>query len=179
VAAARAIRRRHKARLAAAKLGRSRGGLTTKVHIAAEGRCRPVSIVVTAGQAGDSPQFQPVLSKIRVRSGRGGPGRRRPDAVLADKAYSSKGNRSYLRKRNIKTVIPEKADQAAARKRKGAAGGRPVSFDAELYKLRNTAERCFNRLKQWRGVALRTDKLAESYEAAVTLASIMLWIRSS
>lgn len=153
--------------------------MTTKLHIAAEGRCRPVSIVITAGQAGDSPQFQPVLNKIKVRSGRGGPGRRRPDAVLADKAYSSKANRSYLRKRGVKAVIPEKADQAAARKRKGAAGGRPVSYDTELYKLRNTAERCFNRLKQWRGIALRTDKLAESYEAAVTLASIMLWIRSS
>ncbi|MEY9904626.1 transposase [Catenulispora sp. MAP12-49] len=134
--------------------------------------------MITAGQAGDSPQFQPVLDKIAVKSGRGGADRRRPEVVLGDKAYSSKANRAYLRGRKITAVIPEKTDQAAARLRKGSAGGRPVSFDPELYKLRNSVERCFNKLKQWRGIATRCDKLAESYEAAVTLVSIMVWIRN-
>lgn len=96
--------------------------------------------MITAGQAGDSPQFRPVLDKIRVRSGRGGADRRRPDAVLGDKAYSAKANRAYLRSRRITAVIPEKVDQAAARRRKGSAGGRPVAFDPELYKLRNSVE---------------------------------------
>ncbi len=134
--------------------------------------------MITAGQAGDAPQFALVLDKIRVRSGRGGAGHRRPEAVLGDKAYSSKANRAYLRSRRITAVIPEKDDQAAARRRKGSAGGRPVSFDPELYKLRNSVERCFNKLKQWRGIATRCDKHADSYEAAVTLASIMIWIRN-
>lgn len=137
-----------------------------------------MSIVITAGQAGDSPQFRPVLDKIRVRSGRGGADRRRPEAVLADKAYSSRANRAYLRSRRITAVIPEKVDQTAARRRKGSAGGRPVAFDPELYRLRNSVERCFNKLKQWRGIATRCDKRADSYEAAVTLVSIMIWIRN-
>ncbi|MEU1458808.1 transposase [Streptomyces avermitilis] len=66
-------------------LGRSRGGLTTKLHLAVEQGQKPMSIVITAGQRGDSPQFEPVLKKIRVR--RPGPGRprTRPDRVRADK----------------------------------------------------------------------------------------------
>lgn len=68
--------------------------------------------------------------------------RTRPHAAAGDKAYSSRANRAYLRRRHIKAVIPEKADQAANRKKKGRRGGRPVSHDAELYTDRNTVERC-------------------------------------
>ena len=82
-----------------------------------------MSIVLTAGQAADSPQFVPVLQKVRVRLPVGR-ARARPDAVAADKACSSRANRAYLRKRNIKAVIPEKKDQAANRKKKGSRGGR-------------------------------------------------------
>ena len=120
-----------------------------------------------------------MLDRIAVPDPRGGPARCRPAAVLADKAYSSKANRAYLRRRGIKAVIPEKVDQAAARKRKGSAGGRPVGHDAELYKDRNTVERCIGKLKQWRGIATRADKLSESYEAGLLLASVMIWIRST
>jgi transposase len=153
--------------------------LTTKVHLAADARCRPLSVKVTAGQRGDSPEFTAVLERIAVRDARGGPARCRPGAVLADKAYSSKANRAYLRRRGVKAVIPEKADQSAARKRKGAMGGRPVGHDAELYKDRNTVERCIGKLKQWRGIATRADKLSKSYEAGLLLASVMIWIRST
>jgi hypothetical protein len=96
-------------------------------------------LILTAGQAADSPQFIPVLGKVRVRGPVGRP-RTRPDAVAGDKAYSSRGNRAHLRKRHIKAVIPEKKDQAANRKKKGSGGGRPVSHDADLYKERNTVE---------------------------------------
>ena len=161
----------------AADLGRSRGGLTSKVHLSAERRCRPLSFVLTPGQAGDSPQFVRVVDKIKVRGKRGRP-RTRPDAVAGDKAYSSRRNRSYLRKRNIRAVIPEKVDQAANRKKKGSRGGRPVSHDAELYKDRNTVERCINRLRNWRGIATRYDKTPESYLAGLHLCGTMLWLRS-
>lgn len=67
-----------------ALLGRSRGGLTSKVHLAADRRCRPLSLVLTAGQAADSPQFVPVLQKVRIRLPVGRP-RTWPDAVAADK----------------------------------------------------------------------------------------------
>jgi transposase len=131
---------------------------------------------VTAGQAADSPQFVPVLAKVRVRGPVGRP-RTRPRAVAGDKAYSSRGNRAYLRRRRIKAVIPEKADQAANRKRKGSGGGRPVGYDAGLYKERNTVERLINKLKAWRGIATRYDKTPESYLAGLHLRASMIWIK--
>jgi Transposase DDE domain len=96
--------------------------------------------VITAGQRGDSPQFQAVLDAITVpRPGRGGP-RTRPGRVLADKAYGSRANRSYLRRRGIRCTIPEKADQVRNRKNKGRAGGRPPAFDPQLYRQRHAVE---------------------------------------
>lgn len=147
------------------------------MHLAVERRCRPLSIILTPGQAADSPQFIPVLQRIRVR-GRIGRPRTRPRAVAADKAYSSRGNRAYLRARGIKPVIPEKADQAANRKKKGRNGGRPVSHDAALYKDRNTVERGINMFKQWRGLATRYDKTPESYLGGLHLRGALLWLRS-
>lgn len=102
----------------------------------------------------------------------------RPKAVAADKAYSSMGNRSYLRRRGIKSVIPIKADQAANRKRRGARGGREYAFDPALYKDRNTVERCINKLKSWRGIATRYDKTPESYSAGLHLRGAIIWLRS-
>ncbi len=172
----RRVRRRRKLRLKAALLGRSRGGQISKVHFAADRKCRPLAFVLTAGQAADSPQFIPVLEKVRVR-GPVGPSRTRPEAVAGDKAYSSRGNRTYLRKCHIKAVIPEKRDQAANGKNKGSKGGRPVSHDADLYKERNTVERLINKLKAWRGIATRYDKTPASYLAGLHLRTAMIWIK--
>jgi transposase len=132
--------------------------------------------VLTEGQAADSPQFIPILKKVRVRGPAGRP-RTRPDAVAGDKAYSSRGNRAHLRKRGIKAVIPEKKDQAANRKTRGSAGGRPVSHDAEFYKERNTVERLINKLKAWRGITTRYDKTPGSYLAGPHLRGAMIWIK--
>jgi transposase len=107
-------------------LGRSRGGLTTKTHLACEQGQKPMAMLVTAGQRGDSPQFVPVLEQIRVARPGGGRPRTRPDRVLADKAYTSKRNRAYLRRRQIKACIPSKADQDANRRKKGIEG-RPAT----------------------------------------------------
>ncbi|MGA5375861.1 IS5 family transposase [Streptomyces griseoincarnatus] len=159
-------------------LGRSRGGLTTKVHLACDGKGRPLALLVTPGQRHDSVCARILLERIRVpRSGLGRP-RCRPDQVIADKAYSSRGFRAYLRRRGIAHTIPEKADQRRHRLRRGSRGGRPPGFDRETYRRRNLVERCFNRLKGFRGIATRYDKTATSYEAAVSLASLLLWARS-
>ncbi|MFF9156099.1 transposase [Streptomyces sp. NPDC014846] len=93
------------------------------------------------------PRFIPVLKKIKVR-GRVGRPRTKPDAVDGDKAHSSRANRAHLRRRHIKAVIPEKADQAANRKKKRHSGGRPVSHDTTLYKDRNTVERTITTFKE-------------------------------
>ncbi|NEB02561.1 IS5 family transposase [Streptomyces sp. SID13726] len=159
-------------------LGRSRGGLSTKVHLASDSRARPLALHVTAGQAGDAPAFEAVMARIRVpRTGLGRP-RTRPALVLADRAYSSRAIRTHLRRRGIRAVIPQPADQIGHRLRRGRAGGRPPGFDGEAYKERNSVERCIARLKQWRGLAMRTDKLALAYQAALHLAAILIWTSS-
>ncbi|GGZ80060.1 hypothetical protein GCM10010344_53980 [Streptomyces bluensis] len=114
-----------------------------------------------------------MLKKIRVRLPVGR-SLTRPGAVAADKT-SSRANRAHLRKRRIRAVIPEKKDQVANRKKKGSRGGRPVAFDAGLYRDRNTVERLINRLKDWRGIATRFDKTPESYLAALELRASMIW----
>ncbi|MEU4090543.1 IS5 family transposase [Streptomyces aureus] len=158
-------------------LGRSRGGLGTKVHLASDNRARPLAIHVTAGQAGDAPAFEAIMARIRIpRSGVGRP-RTRPAVVLADRAYSSRAIRGHLRRRGIRAVIPQPADQVGHCLRRGRAGGRPPRFDVETYKERNAVERCIARLKQWRGLAMRTDKLAIAYQAALHLAAILMWTR--
>ena len=158
-------------------IGRSRGGLTCKVHLACDGDGRPLSVLVGPGQAGDSPMFGPLLEGICVPRIGGGAPRTRPDEVRADKAYTSKANRELLRSKGIKAVIPEKSDQVANRKNKGSAGGRPPNFDAESYKGRNVVERAFNKAKQWRAVATRYDKLALTYRAGFLLAGIVEWLK--
>ncbi|MFJ9419738.1 IS5 family transposase [Streptomyces sp. NPDC101227] len=158
-------------------IGRSRGGLTTKIHLASEGGCRPLAILVTPGQWGDAPQLIPVLDRIRVPRPAGGHPRTRPDHMCGDKAYSSRRNRHYLRRRQIRHTIPERRDQRANRRRRGSRGGRPAGFDRALYARRNEVERTLNALKGLRAVATRYDKRAYVFHGTITLAAIRLWVR--
>ena len=108
------------------KLGRSRGGLTSKLHLLCEGRCRPLGMALSAGQVHDSDEavIASVLDAVRVpRKGRGRP-KKRPRCVVADRGYSYKKCRSLLRGRGIACMVPERRDQQARRRKKGKAGGR-------------------------------------------------------
>lgn len=137
-----------------------------------------MSIILTPGQAGDNPQLLPLLDQITVR--RDGPGRprKRPDRVLADKAYSHPSTRAALQARGIRFTSPEKSDQITRRAAKGSRGGRPPAFDPARYADRNVVERCFNRLKQFRDLATRYAKRAAYYRTELIIASIMLWLRT-
>ncbi len=158
-------------------MGRSRGGLSSKLHAAVDANGMPLAIVLTGGQRNDGAVFTEVIDDIRVpRLGSGRP-RTRPDAVIADKAYSNSIIRNYLSARGIKAVIPQKSNEKNSRKHKGSAGGRPPAFDAGLYKGRNVVERQFGLAKQWRGIATRYEKLAITYRATAVLCAVLTWLR--
>jgi transposase len=131
-----------------------------------------MSIIITAGQDGDNPQLLPLLDDIRVeRSGPGRP-RKKPDAVIADKAYSHPSTRRALRARGIRFTSPEREDQ-----KRRVHRGRSPGFDAEEYKRRNVIERCFNRLKQFRDLATRYAKRAIHFRSELLIASVVLRLR--
>lgn len=158
-------------------IGRSRGGLTTKNHLVADGRGRALAFILTPGQTADTSMLAATMEQIRVPGFRGRP-RTRPDRLMADKGYPSKANRTWLRERGIATTIPERDDQIAHQRKRA---GRPIDFgDAqrERYRGRNVVERCFNKLKQWRGIAMRSDKTARNYHAGLCLAATLHWLSS-
>ena len=157
-------------------IGRSRGGLTTKIHALTDQRQAVVAVRLTAGQAGDNPQLMPLLDDYDQACADRGVAST-DFRLLADKAYSHPSTRAQLRSRRTKHTIPERQDQIARRKAKGSAGGRPPAFDPALYGLRNTVERGFNRLKQWRGIATRYEKYALTYLGGVLLACIVIHTR--
>lgn len=159
-------------------IGRSRGGLTTKLHALVDGAGRPLVVHAGGGQGGDSPMLPVLVEHLWVMPAGSGRPRTTPDALLADKAYSARVHRTLLRARGIKAVIPERSDQQANRKRLGSAGGRPPSFDAVVYRDRNVVERGFNAFKQWRGLATRYDKLAVIFRGGAILRSIIIWLTS-
>jgi transposase len=134
-------------------IGRSRGGRTTKIHAVVDSHGRPLAFEITPGQRGDVRLVLPLLSSL-------------PAARLcaADAAYDSDGFRLFLRQRGTIPVIPNNPTRK-----------RTYPFDTEAYKLRNLIERMFCRLKDWRRIATRYDKLARNFEAAVSIAAFITW----
>jgi transposase len=97
--------------------------------------------------------------------------------VVADKAYSSPSTRA-VREHGIPVTRPGRVDQIQRRRAKGSRGGRLPAFDQVIYAGRNVVERCFNRLKQFRGLATRYAKRAAYYRAEIIVAAIVVWLRS-
>jgi transposase len=131
----------------------------------------PLAVHVTAGQRHESRAFEPLMRAARLPRRRGRP-RTRPKRLLGDRAYSTPAIRRHLRRRGVRAVIPQRADE---RRRRGR--GRPLVFDAARYRQRNAAERCVGWLKGCRSVATRHDKLAVNFLAMAKLACIQLCLR--
>ncbi len=129
-------------------IGTSCRGLTTQIHSLVDGKQRPLVMMLGPGQAGDSPMPENLMDAPKVKNPATGTPQRRPARAMADNAYSSKGNRKYLRERGIQCVTPEKDHQKSNRKREDSAGGMPVTEDKEAHRGRNVVERRFNALKQ-------------------------------
>lgn len=145
-------------------LGRSQGGFSTKVHRRAEGHGRPMALVLTPGQRHETTAFEALMQGGAVKR----PGRRprrRPRRVVADKAYSSRAIRRWLRQRGIRAVIPRKCNERQRR-----------PFDRHWYRQRNRIERLINRCKQFRRIATRYEKRAHNYLAMWLIAMIILWL---
>jgi transposase len=147
------------------KLGRSRGGFSTKIHIRCEGQGKPLTFLLSPGQRNESIFLEQLMEQgVVKRSGRGRP-RLRPKRVVGDKGYTGRRIRSYLRRRGIRFTIPRLSNEP----RRGP-------FSREIYRQRNIVERPINRLKQFRRIATRYEKLATNYTAMITIACILLWL---
>ena len=148
-------------------LGRSRGGFSTKLHLRCDGRGRPVAFHLTGGERHDLLGVGPLFEAGTLRTGRRGRPRWKPDAGSADKAYSAAWLLEAFCRKGIVPVIPSRSDQPEN-----------PDFDREVYRKRNLVERLVGKLKQFRRVATRYDKLDPHYLAFVQLASVMVWLRT-
>ena len=136
-------------------MGRSRGGLTSKIHVVVDGNGLPVQLGLTAGQEHDNQLFSVLLRNLPSRA-----------RLLADRGYDADWIRAFVTDRGAWANIPPKCNRKD-----------PICFSPYLYRDRNLIERFFNKIKQCRRVATRYDKLAANYLAFVKLACIRLWLR--
>jgi transposase len=134
-------------------VGRSRGGRNTKIHALGDAKGRLIAILLTGGEAHDCPLAERLLRRVKPSK-----------HLLGDKAYDSGELRGELGERGTKPVIPNRSNRK-----------QPFSFSKRLYKLRWRIESAFNRLKDFRRIATRYDRLARNYLASVCLVAALVW----
>jgi len=134
-------------------VGRSRGGRNTKIHALADAKGRLIAILLTGGEAHDCPVAERLIRRVKP-----------PKRMLGDKAYDSAELREELGERGTRPVIPNRSNRK-----------QPYRFSKRLYKLRWRIESAFNRLKDFRRIATRYDRLARNYLASVCLAAALVW----
>jgi transposase len=135
-------------------LGRSRGGHSTKIHLATDALGNAIRFILTGGERNDITQAEQLLENLF------------PEYVLADKGYDSDKFVLLLKKRNSKVVIPSRVNRKIQR-----------VIDLDLYKERHLIECCIGKLKHFRRVFSRFDKLAKNYLSFVQFASTIIWLR--
>jgi transposase len=134
-------------------IGRSRGGRNTKIHALADAKGRLLSILLTGGEAHDCPPAQRLIRRTKAAA-----------KLLGDKAYDSAELRQWLKRRGTKPVVPNRSNRK-----------QPFSFDRKSYKQRHRIENAFGRLKDFRRIFTRYDRLARNFLASVCLAAAIVW----
>jgi transposase len=134
-------------------IGRSRGGRNTKIHAIADAKGRLLSILLTGGQAHDCPPAQRLIRRAK-----------RAKKLLGDRAYDSAELRQWLENRGTKPVVPNKSNRK-----------QPFTFDRRSYKQRHRIENAFCRLKDFRRIFTRYDRLARNFLASVCLVAAIVW----
>ena len=127
--------------------------MSTKIHTLVEGLGSLARFRLTGGEAGDSPEALPLLLDLQ------------PDSLSADKAYDTNAILEYLATSGIEAVIPPRCHRLVQR-----------PFDQQLYKNRNLVERFFCRIKQFRRIATRYDKITERFSSFVALTAAVIWL---
>ena len=134
-------------------IGRSRGGRNTKIHALADAKGRLLSILLTGGEAHDCPVAERLIRRTRA-----------PNKLLADKAYDSAELREWLDEHGTKPIIPNRSNRK-----------QPFRFDKKSYKQRHRIENAFCRLKDFRRIATRYDRLARNFLASICLVAALVW----
>lgn len=134
-------------------MGKSRGGLSTKIHAAVDALGNPVRLLLTPGQASEYGQAEVLIEGFT------------PEAVLADKGYDSDAFVEAIQRRGAEAVIPSRRNRL-----------QPRQLDRHLYKARNLVERFFQKLKQFRRIATRYERLARNYQSMLSLVSAVIWL---
>lgn len=137
-------------------MGRSRGGLTTKIHAVVDADGRPIRLELSAGQAHDGKMAEPMLQDMTKGT-----------ILLADKAYDTNALRDFAKQKQAWANIPAKKNRKDS-----------FAFSPWVYRQRNLVERFFSKIKQFRAVATRYDKDPLNFLAAVKLVAIRIWIKS-
>jgi transposase len=137
-------------------MGRSRGGLTTKIHAVVDTNGLPVRLGLTPGETHDNRLCSALLNELRPRT-----------MLLADRGYDADWIRALASEQGAWANIPPKRNRKEA-----------ICFSPYLYRARNLVERFFNKIKQCRRIATRYDRLAANYLAFIKLASIRIWLRA-
>lgn len=137
-------------------IGLSRGGPTTKIHMCADANGYPVDFEITGGQVHDSQVAGTLIEKVGEAT-----------HFIADKGYDSELIREQARKAGMNPIIPRKSNSKKPN----------PEFDSYLYKLRHLVENLFARLKHFRSIAMRFEKLARNFKSMLFLACLLIWVK--
>ncbi|MFD1439332.1 IS5 family transposase [Acinetobacter terrae] len=138
-------------------IGQSRGGRTTKIHLATDANGLPIDFKITGGDVHDSQVAEQLIETVEAA-----------DYLIADKGYDAEPIRIFIKNKNMIPIIPMRSNSKRLNK----------EFDKYLYRLRHLVENAFARLKHFRAIATRFDKLARNYQSMIYIACMFIWCKA-